>query len=339
MPDARSEFDQHLTTVQEYAGLNLSESDTRAYLVDPLLRLLGFADVKHLRREVTVPATKEFLDYELLVDGQPQVIVEAKALRHSLSDRHAAQCVQYASVLGVRWCLITNGLAWALYDAHATGPLREKRVAEVRLDGDETAGEEAWAVLSAFSRHALAQSNPITSLLVDRVVADELSRADSTAVRALRRSVQQRFGERVSTEAVVSAIERVLRASAPAAEAGAEEPGAQIATEPEPPTTPRPRRTKGGGRRVTIAELVAAGLLPPDATLEATVSGVTHIGRLREGQLEVNGVTYGTPSAASAAIRSRKSWNGWVDWRYRGATLAALRQRLPSVSAAESEPG
>ena len=122
MPDARSEFDRHLTTVQEYAGLNLSESDTRAYLVDPLLRLLGFADGKHLRREVTVPATKEFLDYELLVDGQPEVIVEAKAVRHSLSDRHAAQCVQYASVLGVRWCLITNGLAWALYDAH--GPAR-----------------------------------------------------------------------------------------------------------------------------------------------------------------------------------------------------------------------
>ena len=336
MPDARSEFDRHLTTVQEYAGLNLSESDTRAYLVDPLLRLLGFADVKHLRREVTVPATKEFLDYELLVDGQPEVIVEAKAVRHSLSDRHAAQCVQYASVLGVRWCLITNGLAWALYDAHGTGPLREKRVAEVRLDGDETAAEEAWAVLSAFSRHALAQSNPITSLLVDRVVADDLSRSDSTAVRALRRSVQQRFGERVSTEAVVSAIERVLRASAPAAEAGAEEHGAQIETEPES-TPPRPRRTKGGGRRVTIAELVDAGLLPPDATLEATISGVTHIGRLREGQLEVNGVTYGTPSAASAAIRSGSS-NGWVDWQYRGATLAALRQRLPSVSAAESEP-
>ena len=337
MPDARSEFDRYLTTVQEYAGLNLSESDTRAYLVDPLLRLLGFADVKHLRREVTVPATKEFLDYELLVDGQPEVIVEAKAARHSLSDRHAAQCVQYASVLGVRWCLITNGLAWALYDAHATGPLREKRVAEVRLDGDETAAEEAWAVLSAFSRHALAQSNPITSLLVDRVVADELSRSDSTAVRALRRSVKQRFGERVSTEAVVSAIERVLRASGPAAEAGAEEPSAQIETEPES-TPPRPRRTKGGGRRVTIAELVDAGLLPPDATLEASVFGVTHIGRLLEGELEVNGVTYGTPSAASAAIRSRQSWNGWVDWRYRGATLAALRQRLPSVSAAESEP-
>ncbi len=183
----------------------------------------------------------------------------------------------------------------------------------------------------------LAQSNPITSLLVDRVVADELSRSDSTAVRALRRSVQQRFGERVSTEAVVSASERVLRVSAPAAEAGAEEPGAQIETEPES-TPPRPRRTKGGGRRVTIAELVDAGLLPPDATLKATVSGVTHIGRLREGQLEVNGVTYGTPSAASAAIRSRGSWNGWVDWQYRGATLAALRQRLPSVSAAESEP-
>jgi hypothetical protein len=91
MPDTRAGFDEHVATVQQYTGLKLSESDTRAYLIDPLLRLLGFSDVKHLRREVTVPATKEFLDYELLVDGQPQVIVEAKALRHSLSDRHAAQ--------------------------------------------------------------------------------------------------------------------------------------------------------------------------------------------------------------------------------------------------------
>ena len=119
--------------------LELSESDTRAYLIDPLLRILGYAGVKDLRREVTVPATKESLDYELLVDGQPQAIVEAKALRHTVTDQHAAQCVQYATVLGIRWCLITNGVWWVIYDAHAKGPLEEKRVADVRLDDDPAA--------------------------------------------------------------------------------------------------------------------------------------------------------------------------------------------------------
>ena len=58
-----------------------------------------------------IPATKEFLDYELRVDDKPVMIVEAKAARNPLSERDAAQCVQYASVLGVRWCVITKVLS------------------------------------------------------------------------------------------------------------------------------------------------------------------------------------------------------------------------------------
>ena len=73
-----------------------------------------------------IPATKEFLDYELRVDDKPVMIVEAKAARHLLSERDAAQCVQYASVLGVRWCVIANGMTWIFYDAHATGSLKDK---------------------------------------------------------------------------------------------------------------------------------------------------------------------------------------------------------------------
>ena len=103
MTNARGEFEQHISTIQQYTVLGLSEADTRSHLIDPLLRILGFSDVSHLRREVMIPATKEFLDYELRIDDKPVMIVEAKAARHSLSERDAAQCVQYASVLGVRW--------------------------------------------------------------------------------------------------------------------------------------------------------------------------------------------------------------------------------------------
>ncbi|MCH8950125.1 MAG: type I restriction enzyme HsdR N-terminal domain-containing protein [Chloroflexi bacterium] len=192
---------------EEYAALRLSEADTRSYLIDPVLRILGYEGVDHLRREVPVPATKEFIDYELLIDGEPQAIVEAKALRQQLSDRHAGQCVQYASILGVRWSLITNGTTWALYDAHARGPLVEKRVAEVTIK-DERSAEEAWAMLSLFSREAFAQPSPLANLLVDRVVADELGDPDSAAVKALQRAVRSRFDERVSGGAVVRAIQR-----------------------------------------------------------------------------------------------------------------------------------
>ena len=72
MSDAREAFLEHARTVQQYAALRLSEADTRSYLIDPVLRILGYDGVEHLRREVPVPATKEFVDYELLVDGEPQ---------------------------------------------------------------------------------------------------------------------------------------------------------------------------------------------------------------------------------------------------------------------------
>ena len=159
------------------------------------------------------------------------MIVEAKAARHSLSERDAAQCVQYASVLGVRWCVITNGMTWAFYDSHVTSSLNDKWIAEIRLDGDELGVEQAWAVLSAFSRESLVKPNPITSLLVERVVADELTRPDSKAAMGLRRSVQQRFGERVSGEAVLSAVKRVFLAPATAVE-----------DEPDPPIVYPPKR-------------------------------------------------------------------------------------------------
>ena len=303
--------------------------------------------MKSLRREVTVPATKESLDYALLVDGQPQAIVEAKALRHTLTGQHAAQCVQYASVLGVRWCLIINGVWWAIYDAHAKGPLEEKRVADVRLEDDPAAIAHAWSVLSLFSRDALARSNPLASLLIERVVTDELARPDSPAVQTLRRAIRSRFGERVSGQAVVTTIARLTR-HPEAARASGSTRGSPAAPDAEhgvsdteqPPRRPRKARADASrSPRIRLADLVEAGLLPADAALEARVEGVTHVARLRDGQIDLNGTLYATPSAASKDLRHRQAFNGWVDWRYKGELLAELRGRMPAARDARPDAG
>ncbi len=169
------------------------------------------------------------------------MIVEAKAARHSLSERDAARCVQYASVLGVRWCVITNGMTWIFYDSHVTGSLNDKWIAEVPLDGDELGVDQAWAVLSVFSRESLVKPNPITNLLVERAVADELTRPDSKAVKGLLGSVKKRFGERMSGEAVLSAIRRVFLAPATVVAARVEDEPAKD-FEPLSASTPKSRR-------------------------------------------------------------------------------------------------
>ena len=174
MADVSPEFFSHAQRVQELLSHNLSEADTRVRLIDPVLAILGYVGVSDLRREVPIPASREFVDYELRIDDRPLVVVEAKALRHVITDQDAAQCVSYASVLGAPWCLITNGLSWQLYYAYATGPLASKRIAQVRIDSDQRSLSEAWRVLSLITRDSLSQANPLTKLLVERVVIDEL---------------------------------------------------------------------------------------------------------------------------------------------------------------------
>ena len=329
-------FMAHARTLSaKYSKLNLSEADTRSYLIDPVLRLLGYEGVENLRREVPISATKEFIDYELLVRGAPHVLIEAKALRHDLADQHAAQCVKYAAVLGVRWCFITNGLEWLLYDATAKGPLAKKRVAAVKLDDTDASCVEAWRVLSLFARDELERQMPINSLLIQRVVEDELSDAESSIVNALRHAVQVRFGERVTSADVVVVAKRLMRPNDGPSNLPRPpgEPAQPLPTPREPSTPPLdpPDRER---RRITISDLVTAGLLPEGASIEALVKGVTHVARVAQGRIELDGQVYDSPSAASMAIRKVESWNGWVDWKYKGETLSDLRRRLPPTAGA-----
>jgi hypothetical protein len=254
MTDAYARFATHAEELQsKYSGLRLSEADTRSYLVEPVLRLIGYEGVEHLRREVAVPATKESLDYELLVSGEPTAIVEAKAIRQRPTDQHAAQCVQYASILGVRWCFITNGVEWLLYDAHAKGPLADKRVAAIRLDGDDESLKRAWDVLSLFTRGALERSDPLAGLLVERVLIDELGDPTSATVNAVRKALRARFGERVNGSVIVAAAERLMLGEP-------KQPSQQTPGDTMERSEPPPRRRRAGSepvgrKRVTLADL------------------------------------------------------------------------------------
>lgn len=204
----------------------------------------------------------------------------------------------------------------ALYDAHAKRPLAEKKVAEVRIDGDEEATAEAWSVLSLFSLESLSRPAPLTQLLVERVVADELSRADSPAVSALRRGVKDRFGEQVSGQAVLNALRQAMGQVVA-------HPDADVPSPSKPQRQRSPTAVKSG-----LTLLVDAGLLPPDAVLDCTLYGITHTARVCDGQIELNGKLYATPSAAAAVLRDGKATNGWTTWRHRGEPLAAFRSKL-----------
>lgn len=319
----------HADLIESLDKVHLSEADTRVRLVDPLLHLIGYNSIDEIRREVPVAATKEFLDYELRVDGIPTVIVEAKALRQEITEKHAGQCVAYAAVLGVPWCIITNGETWAIYYAYSTRPLPDKLVTSVRISGDDRGLGRAWSILAMFGRESLRRANPMNSLLMDTTLEAELSAPDSVTVEALRKAAKARFGITVSGQFVADRL-KVLRSRSDSQDTTLALPAEAGAA----PSAPRLRgETKGVSQ---LQALIDAKLLPFDAAIECTVYGKKHSARLRSGQIELQDRLFGTPSAAAASLRNGKASNGWVLWKHKGRLLADIRKDLEEVGSANA---
>lgn len=334
MADPFEIFASHVALANEMTSMSLSEADTRVYLIDPVLHALGYAGVGSVRREVPIPATREFLDYELRVDAKPWAIVEAKAVSLPLTDQAAAQCVQYASVLGIRWCVISNGVVWAIYDAHATGPLVEKRIAEVDLRSDTAA--EAWAVLRLMSVDEVKRGNSFPTLLVARLIRDEFSRPDSPIIARLRSIVRERLGESLTGLEMVDLVDRALAmptrggrtvAASPSTsgDADAGDSGTYTADDGEDDAG-------GGTRRVRLRHLIAAGLLQAGETLHAAgPSGPITVTVRPDGTLDCNGEAAGNLIEAARRLGApvsgaRAGWDFWQ--RNSGERMSALRDQF-----------
>ncbi|MBI2755175.1 MAG: hypothetical protein HYX52_00530 [Chloroflexi bacterium] len=175
---------------------------------------------------------------------------------------------------------------------------------------------------------------------MERVVRDELSRSDSPAITALRRSVKDRFNEQVGAFEVLDVLGRLWGMPIhipPRAIREAAADGVALSPRPLTSLTAQPPSAIVRARAShDLARLVQSGLLPEDAVLEFAVYGVTHTARLRDGQIVLNGVTHQTLSAAASALRGGKATNGWASWKYRGASLADLRSRLPSITTSDA---
>jgi len=314
--EAEKAFTDHVAEIEGLVGRKFSEAQTRAFLIDPVLRILGYKSADDIQMEVQVRATGDFVDYALLIDGKAEAIVEAKPSGDAILEKHAAQCVEYASVLGTRWCLITNGITWAIYDAHINAALADKKIAEVRLVGDAQDANRAWQTLSLFSRESLGKPLAIAPLFADLVIENELLRQDSRAISALRAAVSEKLGARVPADIVVGAVRRRLQGLRPLDTTPGSQGLARTVRAEKPPP-----------RGVTRSDLINAGLLPRDATIEAKFKRETYYARLRDGQVELDGQLYPTLSAAARSIVGHAK-NGWKFWSFNGVSLGSLRDKL-----------
>jgi predicted transport protein len=147
------------TAEQLKAAGAANEANTKAHVIEPLLGSLGWnlTDFNEVGREYKV-FDGTFLDYALLVGGNPKLFVEAKALGKNLADeKFVAQAVNYANNEGVVWCVLTNGLVYQVYKSNEPLKMDKKLLFEVDLrEATDTSGlDQAVRSLRAISRQSV----------------------------------------------------------------------------------------------------------------------------------------------------------------------------------------
>jgi hypothetical protein len=180
---------------------DLKEAPTRRIFVETLLQALGWDVTDPDEVELECPTIDgKSVDYALKIDSKPVLLVEAKPLNDALRDvKSVTQVVNYAANANVRWCILTNGVTYKVYDSYEKAEAPEKLVFEVSIDLEEdrdTPAQQiverlsllspdsmAGRVLDQIAREAFTMGK-ITKAL-DRIFADP----PSTFVRLVRSKV------------------------------------------------------------------------------------------------------------------------------------------------------
>ena len=109
----------------------LTEANTKALLVEPLITLLGWdrSNPLEVTREYPIPDVGgEHVDIALQINGKPRIFIEAKRWKSGkeLDDSMAKQIIKYAKLGDINWCILTNGNEIRVYNASWKGDMSKR---------------------------------------------------------------------------------------------------------------------------------------------------------------------------------------------------------------------
>lgn len=127
-------FEKYLSKLQKIKSQipDLSEESTKTSLIMPFFSLLGYDvfDVSEFMPEFTCDvATKkgEKVDYAILKDGEPIVLIETKRAGMKLQKQQLGQLYRYFSTSRCRIAILTNGITYQFFsDLNAPNVMDEE---------------------------------------------------------------------------------------------------------------------------------------------------------------------------------------------------------------------
>lgn len=312
---------QVLTTVaakvRKHRGRAMGEQNTKASLIEPVLEALGWdvRDPDEVFREFKTKPRDSPVDYALKVDGRPALLVEAKGLGEDLTDRRwIGQVLGYATMSGVKWCVLTDGDEYNVFNAVAQVDADQKFFFRVRLsDAEPGLATEMLALISRGSLQSLRVDDVWETYFIDRRVADALRAIVDQECAGLTRLIRQRV-RNCSAREVAGSVRRLRVRIDPQvvlSRSRSSEPSTLNGTAGR--SIPR-------ASEITLEELIRRGTLKAPLKLTALYKGKTlRAMLLGNGAIEHNGHQYPSCSAAAEAAIStiganRRSVNGWTFW-------------------------
>lgn len=117
--DFIDEIKQFSKKVQEIKDHIQTEEATKHSIVLPFIQLLGYNvfDPKEVVPEFTADVgvkKGEKVDYAIIVNGQPSILIEAKNIDDPLKS-HEGQLYRYFSVTTAKFAILTNGITYKFY--------------------------------------------------------------------------------------------------------------------------------------------------------------------------------------------------------------------------------
>lgn len=189
---------------------NLNEADTVLRLIRFFEQVLGYDPMSEISREAVMK--RQYIDILIKTDGTPQIIVEAKAARVKLRDRHIDQAQAYAAKNNYQWVLLTNGVQWILYHLEFDEGIEFERVFDVNLAEEKTL-EEAIEALAHLHRDVIRKGG-LEDYWEKRTALSPASigRALFTedVLMRIRREVRRQEGVLVDPEDLASALKQLL---------------------------------------------------------------------------------------------------------------------------------
>jgi len=194
---------------------DINESDTVTIVSDMLSEVFGYDKYTEITTEYAVKKT--YCDLALKIDGNPRILIEAKAIGLDLKGDYVRQAVDYGSNSGIEWIILTNAKVWRVYKIVFAKPIDKELVYEFDFGQINSKKQKDLELLYYLCEEGISKPNTKNLLEEYRVQKELLSRF--------------LIGHILMTEPILDCVRKMVKKMAPEARVSNDEILSVIADE------------------------------------------------------------------------------------------------------------